>query len=100
MSGVWIVERWSVLLRAWIPVSAVGVHYTMNKAKLASRALSRAFTRVRVRNLDGGEVYTVRGWIPVLSTLSESEGMGMNELELWMNPDSRSRVAKLPDLTR
>lgn len=61
MVGVWVVERWSVLLRAWIPVSAVGVHYTMNKAKLASRALSRAFTRVRVRNLDGGEVYTVRG---------------------------------------
>ena len=61
MVGVWVVERWSVLLRAWIPVSAVGAHYTMNKAKLASRALSRAFTRVRVRNLDGGEVYTVRG---------------------------------------
>ena len=61
MSGVWIVERWSVLLRAWIPVSAVGVHCTMNKARLASRALSREFTRVRVRNLDGGEVYTIRG---------------------------------------
>ena len=61
MSGVWIVEFKSRVFQAWIPVSSVGVHSTMNRAKLASRALDSTFKRVRVRNLDGGEVYTIRG---------------------------------------
>ncbi len=60
MSGVWIVEFKSRLFQAWIPVSSVGVHSTMNRAKLASRALDSTFNRVRVRCLDGGGVVPIR----------------------------------------
>ena len=66
MSGVWIVEFKSALFQGWIPVSSIGVHSSMNSAKLASRALDSDFKLVRVRDLEGGDIVYVReadsGW--------------------------------------
>ena len=55
-----MVEFKSTILQSWIPVSSVGVHATMNRAKLASRALNGTFKRVRVRCLDSGSVAHIR----------------------------------------
>lgn len=60
MAGVWVVEVKSALLRCWVPVSALGLHQTPTDARLASRALSGTSTRVRIRDLVGGTVVSVR----------------------------------------
>lgn len=66
MRGVWVVEVKITVLQCWVPVSALGTHLSLSDAKFVSRALSIASRRVRVRDLAGGGVVTIReadsGW--------------------------------------